>query len=362
MNLCLPVLRRLIAVICALAALSGAIPRSVSASGSDDQARTRLRAAYSKCIEAEWAEGNSNWTQAAAFYGDAVDLLTAVKRDYPGWQTELLDRRIMENLNRIEFTRAQTQPDAIPPPAPAVRENRLEQLLEELIRVRAILAETSNPNLTDGVESNPAAAALIRTNRVLQSEIAKLQKRIQTLEKKKKTGHGSPVTSAEALTNRLCVTLIGDTARSRIQSGQLIEAIDLLTEALSVFPEEPGLVRLLATAYCRAARYREAIGLISDLTAPPPETLVILGSAYLASGQLGPARRTFETCLKDRPDLAEASYNMAQLLLALDPPDIPGARTYYRKSLESGGERDQHLESLLGQAAVIENIKHYKRK
>lgn len=362
MNFCLPVLRRLIAVTCAIAALSGAIPCSASAAGSDDQARTRLRDAYSKCIEAEWAEGQSNWTQAAAFYGAAVDLLAALKRDYPGWQADLLDRRIMENLNRIEFARAQTQPDAIPPPAPAVRENRLEQLLEELIRVRAILAETSNPHPTDDAESNPAQAALIRTNQVLQSEITTLQKRIRTLGKKKNAGHGSPGAGAEGSTNRLCATLIGDTARSRIQSGQLNEAIDLLTEALPIFPDEPGLVRLLATAYCRAARYRDAIGLISDLPAPPPETLVILGSAYLASGQLGPARRTLETCLKDQPDLAEASYNMAQLLLALNPPDIPGARAYYRKSLESGGERDQHLESILGQAAVIENIKHYKRK
>lgn len=359
----LPLFRRIVAGVFFLSAVSCVTANPVSPTSNADPARTRLQAAYSKSIEAEWAESKSNWTQAATLHGEAADLLSSLKRDYPGWQTDLLDRRIAESHNRIEIIQQQAQAEPTAPPqiSPASQEEHLERLLDELTRVRAILADGSSAASVDLSPADRSEPDLVRTNRLLQSEVAKLQKRIRVLEKQK-TGHKLSDDSALlSPSNALCTALIRDTARTQIQAGQLNPAIDLLAEASQLFPENAEINRLLAMAYCRASRFRDAIRLLSEIPDPPPETLVILGSAYLAIGQLGPARRALEACLKGQPDMAEASYNMAQLLLALNPPDIASARAYYQTSLESGGARDPNLENTIGQATLFENIKKFNR-
>jgi Flp pilus assembly protein TadD len=360
----LPLFRRIVAGACFLAAVSCGTAKPASASGGDDQARTRLRTAYSKSIEAEWAEASSNWTQAATLHGETTALLGALKRDYPGWQTDLLDRRLAESQNRGENARLHAQAGTTPPPPidPVQREKRLERLLDELTRVRAILAEDSSPVPVDLSPADRPDSDLMRTNRLLQAEVAHLQKRIRVLEKQKPGRKPSADAAAVATSNSVCAALIRESARNQIKAGQVDPAIELLSEASPLFPDDGEITRLLATAYCRASRFRDAIRLLTEIPDPPPETLVILGSAYLATGQLGPARRTLEACLKAQPDMAAAAYNMAQLLLALSPPDVAGARAYYQSSLESGGARDPALENILGQATLLQNIKNYKRK
>lgn len=343
--------------------LCATVNRASAASG-EDPARSRLRTAYTKSIDAEWAETQGQWSLAATLYTESADLFNALKRDYPGWQTDLLDRRIAESHNRIDHAHLQIQAKSPSPagPSTAQREAHLARLLEELTRVRAILAEEPAMPSVVPESTAPADADGARSNRLLQAEIKKLQKQVRALEKKNPARKAAAESGASLSSNQICAALIHETARTQIQSGQINPAIELLEEADQFFPEDPEITRLRATAYCRATRFRDAIRLISEIPDPPPETLVILGSAYLATGQLGPARRALEACLKAQPDLAEASYNMAQLLLALSPPDISGARDYYRTSLASGGARDPNLESILGQASLLENIKNFKRK
>ena len=359
-----PLFRKIVAGACFLATVSCVTANPTSPTSTDDPARNRLRAAYSKSIEAEWAEAQSNWTQAATLHGEVADLLVALKRDYPGWQTDLLDRRIAECRNRGDQDKLKNQAGPLAPPkmTSAQREEHLERLLEELTRVRAILADNSSATPVDLSPADQPDSDLIRTYRLLQTEIVKLQKRVRGYEKQKTGSKNAGDTASHSSSNSVCAALIRDTARSQILAGQINPAIELLTEAGQVYPDDPEMARLLASAYCRASRFRDAIRLLSEIPDPPPETQVILGSAYLATGQLGPARRALEACLKAQPDLAEASYNMAQLLLALNPPDTTGARTYYRASLESGGARDPNLENTLGQATMLENIKHFKHK
>lgn len=324
---------------------------------SEDPAQTRMREAYLKSIDAEWAETRREWDTALRLHEAAAALFGALKRDYPGWQTELLERRIAESHNRAEQVRLQAQsptPSATPPASADA--DRLERLLEELTRVRALLADTADPAAAADSAATVTDRTLIASNRWLRAENEKLNKRLRAMDKQR----ASRTPAGGFATNSLTAALIRDTARTHIQAGRQTEAIDLLAEAAPVFPQDEEIVRLLASAYCRASRFREAIRLLEDLPDPTPESLLLLGSAHLAAGQLGPARRVLENCLERRPESAEASYNMAQLLLALTPPDIAGARSYYAASLAQGGARDPRVESQINQATLLENIRKHK--
>ena len=68
------------------------------------------------------------------------------------------------------------------------------------------------------------------------------------------------------------------------------------------------------------------------------------GTAYMGAGLLGPARIEMEEALKIKPASSTACYNLAQILLSLDPPDAEKASLYYRKSIDNGGAHDLELE------------------
>jgi hypothetical protein len=77
-----------------------------------------------------------------------------------------------------------------------------------------------------------------------------------------------------------------------------------------------------------------------------------LAAAYAGIGQIDNAIRELNYTLSIRPNLAEAHYNMAHLLLALDPPAEKGAAHHYKQSVELGGLPDPAIAERLGVTAT----------
>ena len=72
-----------------------------------------------------------------------------------------------------------------------------------------------------------------------------------------------------------------------------------------------------------------------------------LGLAYTVSGRVKQAEESYMKALDIDPKLKEAHYNLARLLLARNPPDVPKAKDHYKKALLYGAKRDHALEDLL---------------
>jgi Tfp pilus assembly protein PilF len=86
-----------------------------------------------------------------------------------------------------------------------------------------------------------------------------------------------------------------------------------------------------------------------------------LGVAYLGVGNLGRSRNAFEKALDQEPELTEAHFNLAQILLRLKKPDAEGARKHYLQALQKGASRDPELERGINQALLNEQARKMKR-
>ncbi len=125
------------------------------------------------------------------------------------------------------------------------------------------------------------------------------------------------------------------------------EARTVLLAALKQTPDDTGLRILLGIAQCRLGRFRDAQSLMQSLLADFPDNAVaqtVLGSALFGLGRHADAATALKRALSADPTQQEAHYNLAQVMLAMDPPDNDAADFYYRKALALGGQPDSLLE------------------
>lgn len=347
-------------------------PETISTNNT--AALDQLRSAYLTIIDAEWAAANSRWSNSAALYTKALDGLNTLRHDYPGWQSEQIDRCIADCHNRIQ--RVTTTASLTPHPATSAdlssAEERIRHLLAELTRVRMLLVQgapsATAPSAT--VESDSVKIKLLKqqiddqskTNKMLRAENAHLAKQLKTITKKFPYLVNVKAAVTNATPEGPCAALIRSTAREQIQVGAVEPAILLLREGVDLFPEDIEMVRLLGTAYCRGDRYEEAALVVKDFPIPDAGLKIVLGSAYFSMGQLGLARLALEEAIKLKEDSSPAHYNMAQLLVRLNPPEGHAADTHYRRSLEYGGARDANLENNIRQAVLLKSLEKKTKK
>ncbi|MEM7394805.1 MAG: tetratricopeptide repeat protein, partial [Verrucomicrobiota bacterium] len=72
-----------------------------------------------------------------------------------------------------------------------------------------------------------------------------------------------------------------------------------------------------------------------------------LGAAKMELNDLETASKHFRTAIALNPEMADAHYNLAQILVSLNPPDIVNARMHYQKSVDLGSAQDLVLENAL---------------
>ncbi len=138
-------------------------------------------------------------------------------------------------------------------------------------------------------------------------------------------------------------------ARDHLEEGESEAARAQILEGFKVDPDNVNLRLLAGLAQCQARRFGDAIFLLKELAIEEPSNAPVrigLAAAYFGDGQRDAAIAELETAISLEPDLAEAHYNMGQLMLTGPDPDRDAAYSFYHRALELGTAPDPRLEAL----------------
>lgn len=329
-----------------------------------------LRQAYRAVVEAELAGVVSRPADAIQAYRQAIELFGRLQAAYPGWQAEAIDYRLADCRNRIAALEAGGTLGASPAtlsPALTNTETRLARLLDE---IKLAVADTRAPRVD---EETVREAARLRAERdeALQTAQA-LQRKLARLEQGRGRGWRfwrKAAPALEAPTNAppplsALPAVVKAETRRLLQAGQTSQALWLVREGERVMPGDLDLTVLHGLAACQSGQYNEAVELLQPHDTPAltqASVLITLGSAYMGLGRLGDARVAMERGLKLAPNSGEGHYNLAQILLAIPPPEVDRAQAHYERALALGSQPDTAFENKLRTAVIISRMKSRPR-
>lgn len=141
-----------------------------------------------------------------------------------------------------------------------------------------------------------------------------------------------------------------DLLRVLLRAGEADKVKTLLIEALSKAPDRKDWRLLLGIAYCQSGEYDKAMQAMKVLLREDRTNArahIILGTTYLAKGNIVVAKDQMQLAVDLDPKLGEAHYNLAQIWVSVEPADIPSARIHYERAISLGEGRDSSLEKLL---------------
>ena len=267
-----------------------------------------IMAAFDLMEAADTARQQKNHPEAMTLYGKALDAYMLLARDYPGWQTNLVRFRIAycrDQLKALLGLAGGTQP----PPAAVSN-----------ITPPRVSADTSTPSS-------------ILEPRVLPPLVPP----------------GTTNITPSPGTNTL--TQITSRAKVLLSEGKFVQARLLLMEGIVIDPDHYLVRLLLGVAQCEAAKFDDAALLLKQLAdenPTDPHVHIALAGAYLGMGETSNATHEVTTALELKPGMAEAHYNMVQILIASEPLDRELAKYHYGKAIEAGAKPDEKIEALLG--------------
>jgi tetratricopeptide (TPR) repeat protein len=137
-------------------------------------------------------------------------------------------------------------------------------------------------------------------------------------------------------------------ARDHIEEGESDAARAQILQGFKIDPDNVNLRLLAGLAQCQARRFGDAIFLLKELSIEEPSNAPIrvgLAAAYFGDGQRDAAIAELETAISLEPTLAEAHFNMAQIMLTGPTPDSEAAYDFYHRALELGAAPDPRLEA-----------------
>jgi tetratricopeptide (TPR) repeat protein len=137
-------------------------------------------------------------------------------------------------------------------------------------------------------------------------------------------------------------------ARRLMRAGEAEHARALIFEQLKREPDSVEVRLLMGVVQCQNQKFEDAVFILTQLSEDAPqraEVFIALATAYLGIGHLDRVRASLETAIKLDPQSPQAHFDMAQILIAQETPDMEAATTHYRRSVELGGERDPRFES-----------------
>ncbi len=318
-------------------------------------AEERMGQAYEFITRAEQAWQEKDVEKAKANYEDALDILDSLTTDYPGWYTQVVRHRILTCESAIE----QMQ-NGKPAPAVPGEERSSTQLSspsdEVVFPLSVESSETVMRALRAGIEERDITLVDLRAEILdLKDQIRKLAGKFAKIEGKE-APEGSPVA--------LYPDVLKAEARQRIETGAYSNALALLDEMKTLFPDDPAVPGLLGVAYCRQGAFDEALRVLAPIVKRgqvSADVWLTLGVAYLGTGNLGRARNAFEKTLECDPAMTEANFNLSQVLIRLKPPRPDLARRHYMMALQQGSPRDPALESAINQSLLMEQARKLKR-
>ena len=151
--------------------------------------------------------------------------------------------------------------------------------------------------------------------------------------------------SPDRMINQLLIS-----ARDKLAQGESEAARDQLVKGFEIDPDNAALRLMAGLAQCQARKFSDAIYLLSELADEQPSNApvrVALAAAYFGSGDTEKAQAELETAIRLAPDLGDAHYNLAQILLAAPTPDLEAVNRHYRRALALGAPPDLRVEAVI---------------
>jgi len=261
----------------------GAIAPSLRA---EEPAGGQFDAAYSSLRKADEARERQDWPAAAKLYREALDSYVQLSTRYVDWQPTIVQFRI----------------------------DYCNEQLEAALR----LSGAKDGNATNA--AGPVAAGLAAADAA---------------------GGPRPPDDIGQL-RQLAVALV--------RAGDTNGARRALMKGVTLSPDDTGVRLLLGVVQCAAGRYEDALFVLEPLASEAPADPAVqmaLGTAHVGLGDMSAAAADVRRALDLDPDLAEAHFDLAQILLGTTPPDLKAARDHYRRALELGAPPDPSLDRLI---------------
>jgi tetratricopeptide (TPR) repeat protein len=301
------------AVLCAaLTAGAGAeVPADVPAdvpAGEAEAARLQFDAAFKMLAAAEAARENGDPVLARDRYDTALHSYRLLAESYPDWEPEMVTFRLEYCANQLESLRTAV---AVPPPAPAA-DTETADADEPALREATTNAVPPADAAPAGADAAPDPA---------------------------------PPTPAPPLDQ-----LVADAERA-LREGEPETARQSLLRAFEQNPDDARVRLLAGIVQCQLRRFDDALYVLAELAGEQPQDArvqIALAAALFGSGQRQAARDALERALRLAPDLHEAHYNLAQLLMTGPGADPAAAARHYRRAIELGAAPDPRLADSIG--------------
>lgn len=139
--------------------------------------------------------------------------------------------------------------------------------------------------------------------------------------------------------------------RCLLQQGKIDEAVAVLRAATFANRDDAQSRVLLGTAYCLAWKYNPAVEVLTPLVVNDPSDARAqnaIGAAWMGLGDARAAKIALEKAVSLDPELADAHFNLAQVLCATGPANEDMARQHYHKAMALGAPADEELAKKLG--------------
>ena len=254
---------------------------------------------------------------------------------------------------KAENEQLQTKLAALPAAESGAQTNDFADRINKLDEERAALAaenETLKQQLEAAITEGPVAAADRLQPAGAQEVLQKMHEGLAQERSGNSTGAleiyqqvlSARPSYAEALKAK---------SRCLLQQGKFDEATAILRAVTFANRDDAQSRVLLGTAYYLAGKYNPAVEVLTPLVVNDPSNARAqnaIGAAWMGLGDKISAKTALEKAVALDPELADAHFNLAQVLLGADPAGDEKARQYYRKAIALGVPADEELSKTLG--------------
>ena len=343
-----------------------------AAAPAPKSADERFTDAYVALVNAESAQNSRQNPTAIREYRNALELYVNINNDFPGWRANVVKYRIAECLNQIRKLEQATGTGGEPAATGEDVGSTPSAEEDELVGAsggtgaEAFRADAAEPAAAHEMQSlKEDRDFLVAENKRLRSETAGLQEQKSGGREWYRFWRRKPAAAPDAASHRLVVDTVKSEAKRLVEKGEPTAAVQLLREAVALFPKSPDLRMALGGAYCQAGGFRDALDVMETVAKDMPDDArvqVVIGTAYIGLANLKMAQRHMEAALRLDPNLGEAHYNLAQIYLMMNPPDPARANNQYRQALEVGAARDAGLEEAIRRAYLLRKTSDLGKK
>jgi tetratricopeptide (TPR) repeat protein len=234
------------------------------------------------------------------------------------------------------------------------------------VRFRKALCETEIDRIMLDEVSSSARTVAVTDTSALEAKRAERKKAAETnnvpeaavrLTAKTEAGVQAPAADAAAVSGAgkpaegLNIKEELEWAKDMLSVDRFDAAEVPLLKVLKAEPENRDARLLMALSRLQQGRHNDAAVVLDDLMEDNPRdetTLLLAAGAYAANGGYAKAMEALDKAMKANPQRPAGYYNMAWLLLDINPGKTDEAEMYYRKAVQLGGARDRDLERRLG--------------